>query len=286
MTDTASSSPSRREHYKLSVNAYDRAASLLVSLIVMVGVAVAGMLIVFFARQLNVEQTAIPVAVDPGERSPDAATGIKEDIEPPGLEEAPELDEPALPETLDAVQAASSREAVISDESFDSNKQASKGQGLGDNRQVGDGSGAPIREPRREVRFEPSSIDEYAQFLDAYKIELVVFSDRENQYYYATNHTKAQPDVRSEQAGKDRRLIMINPVGSALYPLDLRLARKAKISDKGQRIWHVYPNEAAGVLLNLEAAAADGKSVEDLQFTAFRVTRSGNRFTFRVEEQL
>lgn len=287
MPQTASTVPKRRESYKLGVNAYDRASSLLLSLIVLVGAGVGGLLIVFFARQLRVVQTAIPVtAIDPGERSPDAAMGLKEDIEPPGIEEAPELDQPQLQDTLQALTSAvSNRQAILSDESIDSSDRAAKGQGFGDARQAGTGSGVPIREPRREVRFDPSSIEEYARFLDSYGIEITVWGDRDGKLYYASNLSKERPDTRVlDDYRQDRRLSM-RSIGPPMEQLDLRLARKAGISDKGRTVFQFYPDKAAGILLGLEKQAAGDTPIEALALTAFRVTKKGDQFIFSVEEQ-
>ena len=81
---------SRGEDYQLNVSAYDRASSLLVSLLVMVGVAVLSLLIIFFARRFVTNPAPIPVLpFDPGDRPADAAAGVAQDIEPPGIEDAP-----------------------------------------------------------------------------------------------------------------------------------------------------------------------------------------------------
>lgn len=285
MSTAAPPNPTERRRYQLQVSSYDRASSLLLSLLVIVGAAVLGLLIVFFARQFRNTQIAIPVkALNPGERTPEAAMGLKEDIEPPGLEEAPELEQPNLQDTLNALaNAVSTKQAILSDEAIDSPFEASKGKGLGDARQAGNGSGDAIREPRREMRFEPSSIEEYARFLDAYGIEIAVCGSDQN-IYYASKLSQAAPATRSAPWNKEQRYSM-RAAGPPLAPLDLRLARKAGISDKGPLILTYYPPETWGILMKLEQDASGGKSMEFLQFTAFRVTAESGRFTFSVEEQ-
>lgn len=153
--------------YRLRVNAFDRTSSLLVALLIVATLTVAGLLVVYFARRLIVTSESIPVtAVDPASRPADAAMGLKRDLEPPGIEEAPDLMEPKIEDTLSAVvNAVSTKLALLSDEDLDASTETSRGKGLGDNRRAGlSGSGpAGPREPGREVRFEPESLLDYAQ---------------------------------------------------------------------------------------------------------------------------
>lgn len=84
--DTRMSKSDQPSRYRLRVNSYDRASSLLVSLLIVASVTVAGLLIVYFARRLIVTQRAVPVTpVDAAGRPADAAMGLKRDIEPPGI---------------------------------------------------------------------------------------------------------------------------------------------------------------------------------------------------------
>ena len=93
----SSESPRRetKRKYQLTVNSYDRTATLLIALLIMVGSAVAGLLVVFFAtRQFP---TIEPIPVVPVEAtSANANQGLAEEPEPPGIEDAPDLSEPQL----------------------------------------------------------------------------------------------------------------------------------------------------------------------------------------------
>ena len=81
--------------YQLTVNTYDRTATLLIALLILIGAAVSGLLVVFFAtRQFP---TIEPIPVVPVEAtSPNANQGLADEPDPPGIEDAPDLSEPQL----------------------------------------------------------------------------------------------------------------------------------------------------------------------------------------------
>jgi hypothetical protein len=291
--------------HQLRISSYDRVSSWLVALLVVVGVLVACLMMIYFSRQLIVERFAVPLtAVQSGGGGTGGvgAPGFGNDLEPPGTEEAPELSEPTIAETLSAVASAvATKSAIITDDTIDVGIEPVEGASLGDRRQPGYGGGkgggigggigsgfGPGRggppEPRREVRFEPASLREYAQWLDYFKIELGVLG-RDNKVYYAYNLSGAKPEVRVGEPAQEQRLFM-NPANSPFAALDRRLAAKAGIADKGEIILQFYPEAAQTILYDLELKRAGGRSREQIRQTVFRVTRTGDRFVFSVEEQL
>jgi hypothetical protein len=193
----------------------------------------------------------------------------------------------------------STRTALIADDTIDEGMEPVQSSGLGDRRRPGAGGGSgggigggvgsgvgPSRggpgEPRREIRFEPASLLEYAQWLDYFKIELGVLG-RDNKVYYAYNLSRDQPGVRVGDPVEEQRLYM-NPADSQFAALDRRLAEKAGIADKGGIILQFYPAATQAILYELEQKHA-GRSPEEIRHTVFRVTRAGDRFVFSVEEQ-
>lgn len=276
-----------REHYRLGVNSYDRASSLLVSLLVMVGVAVLALLIIFFARRF-VSTTVPPVIKprDPAERPADAAMGFKEDIEPPGLEDAPELLEPKLMDTLNALTSKlSSKVAVLSDENLDADSAPGKGTGMGDRRTSGGGSGAP--EPLRIIEYEFGDEATYAAWYDFYKIELAVATSTSPTVWYASNLSASKPTVRQGPRSADERYLFPASEGE-LYAYDMKFARAAGIADKGNFVFQCYPEEAENVLLGREQQHARdaGKPLDQIQQTTFTVKSTRSGFDFTVKEQL
>jgi hypothetical protein len=279
-------SVSRAEsRYGLQVNSFDRVSSLLVALLVICTMSVAGLVIVYFTRRLISAQQAIPFQpVNAAGRPADAALGLKRDLEPPGVEEVSELIEPQLQDTLSAISTAiAAKSALLSDEDIDSEMETGHGAGFGDNRRSGTGDGSGPEEPRREIRFEPASLRQYAQWLDYFGIELGVLG-RDNKVYYAYNLSRDKPGVRVGDPAQDQRLYM-NPANSEFAALDRRLAAKAGIADKGDIILQFFPPETQAILIGLEQKRAGGRKPEQIRQTVFRVTAVADRFEFSVEEQ-
>jgi len=273
-------------NYRLAVNSFDRVSSLLVSLLIMIGAAVVALVIVYFARKLTAAQVAIPVKpVEVASRPADAALGLKRDLEPPGIEDAPELDEPKIQDTLDSVaNAISQRVAILSDDNLDSDSQPAQGKGLGDERMPGiGGEGDILYEPQRQIRFDPQSNQEYARWLDFFGIEIGVLG-RDNQIYYAYNLNQAKPDVRIGEPKQETRLYM-NSASTPLAALDNRLAQKAGIARHGHIVLQFYPPEAQAILFGLEQQAAGDRKLDVIRRTVFRVNRKGKTFEFSVDEQ-
>jgi hypothetical protein len=276
--------------YHLRVSAYDRASSLLVSLLIVSVLIVVGLLIVYFARRLIALNVSIPVtAVELAIRPADAALGLKRDLEPPGVEDAAELEDPKIEDTLSAVMdAVSSKQALLSDEDIDATFEPSQGRGLGDNRQTGlasaEGRAGPS-EPGREIRFEPNNLLDYAQWLDFFGIELGVLG-QDNLIHYAYNLSKKVPDTRQGEPTDERRLYM-NSARGRFAPLDRQLAIRAGIAARGRIILQFYPPPTEAILRDLEQrrARSAGRTIEEVRHTVFRVTRNEDRFEFQLEEQ-
>lgn len=275
----------RSRKYRLKVNSYDRASSWLVALLVISVVTVVGLLIVYFARRLITTEVAIPVTpVDAATQPGDAAMGLKRDLEPPGIEDVPELVEPQLADTLTALTSAvTAKTALLADEDFDSDADLGHGHGLGDSRRAGAGSGNGETEPQREIRFQPENLQQYAAWLDAFGIELGVLG-RDNKIYYAYNFTHAQPDVRVGEPAEEKRLYMNSALGH-FASLDRQLAERAGIADHGRIILQFYPPATQAILFRLEQQQAKGRRPEDIRRTVFRVTPKGDHFEFSVISQ-
>lgn len=285
-TESSPTAPQRRT-YQLAVNSYERAASLLVSLLIMVGFTVGGLLIVFFAREVILSEVAIPVQPISlgGGRAPDTPLGFARDIEPPGEEDAPELNEPQLQETLTTVtESFSSNGAVLSDAIVGNATQSGRGSGLGDSREVGTGGpGDYVPEPDRELKFKPDTIAQYAQYLDYFKMELGVFGGPDGSVHYAYNFSKQQPDVRTAKP-PDNRLRFLS-AGTPLEGLDRQLVSKAGIARRGRYVAQFCSPETEQLLLRLEQQRAGSRQRDQIARTVFRVAAQGDGFEINVESQ-
>lgn len=276
--------------YRLQVSSYDRTSSLLIALLVMVGLLVAGLIIVYITRQLiDLSVTQSVTLTDVASRPGDAAMGLKRDIEPPGREDAPELTEPDLPETLMALTSATTtRQAILDDVSIESDVEAGRGKGLGDSRRAGTGGeGADervAREDRWRIRYDnvPSQ-SVYARQLDFFGIELATWG-QDNQVHYAYNLSKRPPDTRTGDPADEKRIRMAW-VDGALKQADLKIAQAAGIAQYGRYILQFMPPEVESLLLKLELEYAKGRNVNDINMTVFIIKEVGNGYAFEVVEQ-
>lgn len=274
--------------YRLQVNAYDRTATLLVALLVIVGLTVTGLVIVFLANRTF--PTIEPIPVVPVEAtSPNANQGIADEPEPPGFEEAPELTEPQLQDTLEALtMAVTQKQVLLSDEQIDAQNEASKGQGLGDARMAGPGGdGVVERVPRWErwkIRFEPDSVGEFARWLDYYEIEIGVLG-RDNQIHYAYDLSSSSPKTKANDKPQQESRGYTSAADGPMPELTMELARKAGIARLGSLVLLFYPFEVESVLWTMEREFSGGRDANEIRETVFTVEKARDGFEFEVIDQ-
>jgi hypothetical protein len=274
------------QKYQLTVNAYDRTASLIVALLVIVGCTVLGMSVVFFTGKFV--HTVEPIPVVPVEATSSSANqGLAEEPEPPGVEDAPDLSEPQLQDTLETLANAVSDKVLISDELIDAEKEAGKGQGLGDARMAGPGgAGVVERVPRWQrwkIRFQPESAGEFAHWLDYHKIEIGVLG-RDNLVHYGYDFSQAAPKVKSGEPTQETRGYT-SAADGPMPGLTMELARKADVARFGPIVLLFYPFEVESVLWTLEKEYSSGRDANDIRETVFTVVREGKEFKFEVVDQ-
>ena len=277
---------SSEQKYRLTVNLYDRTSTLLIALLVLVGCTVLGVLVVFFANRRYPTIQAIPV-VPVEATSASANQGLAEEPDPPGVEEAPDLSEPQLQDTLDALtSAASTKHAILSDETIEAEQEAGKGKGLGDARMAGaGGDGVVERVPRWQrwkIRFDPDSEGEFARWLDFHKIELGVLG-RDNLVHYAYELSSEAKQREGEPTKETRGYT--SAADGPMPALTDRLARKADIAKHGSIVLLFYPFELESILWTLEQEHAKGRNVNTIRETVFTVVRDRNQFAFQVLDQ-
>jgi len=285
-----STSPVSVEHqlkYQLTVNSYDRTASLIVALLVLVGSTVLGMAVVFFTGKFV--RTIEPIPVVPVEAtSPSANQGLAEEPDPPGIEEVPDLSEPQLQDTLETLtNAITDKHVLLSDEMLDAEKEAGKGQGLGDARMAGPGGdGVVERVPRWQrwkIRFRPESAGEFARWLDYHKIEIGVLG-RDNQVHYGYEFSNSVPKVKAGDPLQETRGYT-SAADGPMPALTMELARKADVARFGPVVLLFYPFEVESVLWTMERAYSEARDVNTIRETVFTVVRDGKEFAFEVIDQ-
>ncbi|WP_425399118.1 hypothetical protein [Aeoliella sp.] len=275
--------------YRLEVNAFDRVSSLLVSLLVLIGTTVAVMLIVFLFRRFSPE-TEQPMLQRIPKMRGEPPKGYEEDIEPPGLEDAPTDVPPQLQDTLkELTNAITSKTAMLSNEVFQSDA-AQSGYGTGKGHKDYDGTGGEGGNmPLQELRFDPADDADYARMIDHFGGELAVLDRRNNKVYYAKNLAQAKPTVREgtpEAENKAQRYRLL--AGGVLSEIELRLARKAGIMKAGAIILVFYPEETANKFFVAEEKMMFKNGVKELEAvdrTVFRITKEGRDYEISVEDQ-
>lgn len=273
-----------KRDYQLTVNAYDRTASLLIALLVMVGCSVAGLAVVFFTNKFV--HTVEPIPVVPVEAtSPSGNLGASDDPEPPGAEDAPDLSEPQVLDTLETLSTAvSDREVFLSDELVDAEAEAGKGKGLGDARMPGAGNdGVVERVPRWQrwkIRFEPESVAEFARWLDYHKIEIGVLG-RDNLVHYGYDFSKSTPGVKDGEPLKESRGFT-SAADGPMPTLTMELAQKADLAKFGSIVLLFYPFDVESALWTLERESSGGRDANEIRETVFTVVREDDDFRFQV----
>ena len=274
----------------LNVSTYDRTATLIIAALVFFGALVIALGMIFFADKFHSEPLR-PIAIVPVEAtSPTANGGVGTDPEPPGVEDAPELAEPQLGETLDAVSAASQfAPSVFSEEGFATvAKQAGAGSGLGDGRAPGPGSEGVIeRVPRWErwkIRFEPKSSAEFAEWLDQFQIRVAVLG-RDNKVHVASKFSGGAPLVEHVEPKTYSTWGQTVPADGPMPKLTNDLARQAGILQFGSIALLFYPFEVEGLLWTMEKEKNASGDPNKIRETVFTVTREGRELKFSVVDQ-
>lgn len=284
-----SGGPMLGPHYHLRTNRVDRAQSLVVALLVLLGATVAALLVVFLFREFRPD-SALPDFTQVDLRGGSPPPGLEKEIEPPGVEEAPQSDEPQLQETLQELSVAlTSKKALVSETVIHAEGTASKSSSVG--APGADESASHLigetRDPPKELRFEPESLEDYAAMLDYYGATLVVLEPKANRIHFATDLTHKQPTTRDEAYSPPREFYL-RATGPPLAPLEVELARKAGIMRQGGILLTLWPEKVQQQIYQLEKEWMDrnGRTRTQVEKTIYRVEKVGREYKMRIEEQI
>jgi hypothetical protein len=274
----------------LAVTPYDRAASLLIALLILVGITVACLLVIYFTTRFFARQKAVPVTfAELGGRPENTPLGLGRDLEPPGLDEVSDVVEPQLQESLSVLSdAVSQKVALLDDRALDAQLLLGHGKGAGDHRQIGPGGDGVVervpRAERWEMRFEANNLDAYARQLDHFQIELAVIGAG-TEVQYAYHVAKPTPDRRTGSPDAEKRMYMTWRRGP-LMQADRDLLARAGIPITSGIILQFYPAEVEQNLAAQEKAHAGQRDVNEIRKTVFGVRQTGNEYEFYVIEQM
>ena len=279
----AVSNQPRADSYRLRTSRYDRASSLLLSLLILIGLVVLVLLITWLTNQIFVSQTAVPVELADFDGG-DGPVGGGHPLEAPTPEEIQELEieEPVLSETLNVISEVVK---VKTPQLDDPALKRTGGSGLGDGRGVGtghgDGHGGVVR--RWEVHFlEGGTLEAYAKQLDFFGIELAVLRP-DGKVVYISNLAKRKPDVRVASAEGEKRYYLTWRSGD-LQQADRELLARAGVDAGNGIILKFLPPAVEAQLAALEKAYAGSKAAK-LRKTRFGIQSAGQGYSFFVLEQ-
>ena len=275
----------------MRTGAYESVASLLISLLMMVGIVVGSLFVIWLTGRLMFTQKTVPVELVEYAGRGDHAAGFARDLEPPGPEELEEeMYEPQVEATLEAVtDVVTTQTAALDAIATAAEATVKGGGGMGDSRGPGpEGEGrSDIIPPweRWEIRYTTSGLDPYARQLDFFKIELAAAGGTPL-VDYAFNLAKAKPDRRTGKPDDEKRMYMSwQNTGGPLAAFDRQLLGKASIATQRRMVLQFYPKETEMKLLRLEAENAKGRDARRVPENDLRRPAGRGGYEFFVIDQ-
>ena len=272
----------------------DMVASLLMSLLVVVGMIVFLLFVVWLTQTFTWQAGDIKIEEERIAGRGDHAEGFERDIEPPGAEEIEPLTEPSLAETLEAVTDAATSVAASLD-SLDSNAVATAdGTGRGDSRPpgpLGEGDDIVPRFERWELKFQAKGLKPYASQLDFYGIELACVGGGVPtvDYAFSLAETPQKRSGTSESENKLMRLYFMWRQEGPLKQFDRQLLEQAGVRTQNRQLLKFIPKPLEDQLAQAEmkyAIAAGHSTVKEIAKTIFESQASASGgYEFVVIEQ-
>jgi len=278
----------------LRVSPYERAASLMLALLVLVGLAVTCLFLIWLSNQIPDRPQSVPVTIVPtgGYEQGEGTEGMQLDSpNPQEIAQESELEEPEFRESVAAIESLIAALPVDLDtpnlEDDPDMQGGGQSEGTGDRLAKGEGGGygGGVNVAQRWViRFpEGSTLDEYARQLDSFGIELGVLGGS-NQVTLAKNLAKPRPDTYEKQRDQEDRLHMSWSQGS-LQDADRQLLTRAGVNVDGRIILQFFPHELEVRMLGMELSYMNRK-VHDIRRTFFGVRAQGGGYEFFVQDQI
>jgi hypothetical protein len=274
---------------QLRVTTYDRVASLLVSLLILLGAAVVAMLIVVLTmRAVRTQQVAPIVAIEEGSGRGDHEAGSARDEKNTQVDELDEFFPPQIDAAVQAVSDVVAADITVLDSLDDQLITAGSGQGQGDSRRAGpEGEGNEDIVPRWErwqIRFASADVNVYSQQLDFFGIELAAMGGGKKTVDYATRVAQAKPATRAGASEQEKRLYMTWRSGE-MIEADKQLLAKAGIDTSGRVVLQFYPPAIEAILAALEQKQLGNRSLKEVKRTSFGVRGVKDNYEFYVISQ-
>lgn len=297
---------------EIGVSSYDKVASLLLAVLLIIASATGVLVLIWFTKQVGPPSyTAIPVTPMQFAGRGDHEAGLARDAtalageisDTPGLEEEiEEVTEPQIAASLDAVTSVVATQAVALDAMYTGDSIAGmtsigrggglggSGGGLGDSRPPGPlGEGiSDVKPPweRLELRFVTTSQEAYARQLDRFGIEIGCIGGGEAQVDYVFNLSKPTPDRRSGPSHKEKRVYFTHTgKASVMRDWDREFCRRAGVRVEGRYVLQFVPPALQTQLLQLEAQRMGRRRIQEINKTVFGVRDTGGKLELYVIEQ-
>lgn len=276
-TQTKSQPPQQYEDL-LKVSAYDRASSLLISLLVMVGIFVGILFAIWITSQVFSRPPAPELVLVEEEEGTTNPEGTARDIHEPGIEEL-DLTEPDVQDTLAAVTDAVSSVAASLDAV--EGAMSTRGQGAGDNRKRGNGDHLS-RAERWEINFLSTTLESYQKQLEYFQIELGAIGGGRPSVDYAYFENGAIK-TRSGPSAEEKRL-NFSWRGGKFKEQDRALLNRGGVATTGRALFQFYSPQLENQLAVLEQEARGDRPLKDIRKTVFSVRPQGRGFEFYINE--
>lgn len=266
------------------VSQYERVSGGLASGVIIMGLLAGVMFFIWYSMLKQVRSIPDSFVAFAGETmNPE---GVAEDVEEPGVEEFPEVQEPQLAEALESVDVISTVRA--NDSVAGDATQMGTGKGLGDRRSKGiGGGGTAVNKPweRWQILYSVNTMGEYAQQLDFFKIELAGAERVGDNIVYLTN-VSSTPNVKAGAKRLERRMYFSHTIPQ-LRNWDINLLRGANVANAGERIpIQFYPSDIINRLGQMEdeQIKRDNKRIEDIKSTVFNVVGTPGNYRFELSK--
>lgn len=278
---------------RLKLSTYEQVASLLVSLLILVGTAVLALVLILMTSRKTVPTPTVPIVfAEEGYGRGDHEAGTARDAtNSPQIEELDEFFPPQMSEPIEAVTTVVASDVVSLDNldaQLASISTGGTGTGRGDSRPpgpLGEGSSDVVpRWERWQVRFASADLEAYARQLDFFQIELAAIGGGRDTVDYAAKLSQPQPLRRSGPSASEKRLYMTWRSGE-LVEADKSLLAKAGIDTVGRVVLQLYPPETEALLAGLEQKQAGNRNLKDIKRTVFGIRGGAGKYEFFVIAQ-
>jgi len=278
----------------MRTNKVDQTSSLLLSLVVLIGLAVFMLGMLFFLRSISSSNKPLILLPEPAGRGQNAE-GFERDFDPPAADEVEQLTEPAVEQTLQMVTDAISTISASLESIESSMNTNNQGNGKGDDRQAGpEGEGerfVPISE-RWELKFTARDRRSYAQQLESFKITVGAIGGGITTVDYV-NAVASAPTKKSGTSKEFKnKLYFMSTTLNVLEQYEKQILTNSGVPIVGRQILKFVPKETEDLLARAEAEYFVEKQkrtfrVHDIAKTVFecRQKKKGGGFEFVVIDQ-